>query len=542
MTYDDRRRWSKTSGDVEMWVSSCRVIRSALEVEFRDTVIATIGERIELRRRVITGSGPDGNAFESELLLLTEVDDEGKLSASINFEPDAHAEAHLEARRRSLAPANTTASRSAAPERLANAAIATTEHVIAAMIAHDWQAFARLFADDFRMSDRRRMVQLELDREQYFAFTREVADGRTVRACSEVVATRGERLALTRRTYELTEADHGPSEIAFLILMELGEDGRIANYVRWDVDDIDAAHAELMARFAEIGDRAGADPLAVITRGNAATAAIERWQHVLDGGVEADWDAVRASCAPGLVFEDRQGFAHVAGDRELMIASLRERAASSERAERDVVAIAGEHVAVTRMLWSGGPPGGRFEIEYLGVTEVDEAGLLTASILFGADDERAALGEAWARWARIDRDVAATLDLVAGLRDAFDRHDEIGVRALCADDLAYADHRRSGAGRLAGADAYVASVAALWQLAPATGLDVGRFWPAYDRHGAVTLVRRSGKPPDDGRLAGEYLQLFVVARGRATHIELFEIEDLDGALARFVELRAEIER
>jgi hypothetical protein len=36
----------------------------------------------------------------------------------------------------------------------------------------------------------------------------------------------------------------------------------------------------------------------------------DRWQ-LFDAGVETDWDELRASCAPEIVFEDRQGFAHV---------------------------------------------------------------------------------------------------------------------------------------------------------------------------------------------------------------------------------------
>src|SRR5678816_658927 len=117
------------------------------------------------------------------------------------------------------------------------------------MGAHDWPGFARLFADDFHMSDRRRVVQLELDRDQYIAFTREVADGRAVRGVSELLATRGERLALGRSTFEFADADVGPSEIAFLILTEVDDRGRIVGYVRWDVDDLDAAYAELGRRW-----------------------------------------------------------------------------------------------------------------------------------------------------------------------------------------------------------------------------------------------------------------------------------------------------
>ena len=129
--------------------------------------------------------------------------------------------------------------------------------MIACLVAHDWQGFAQLFADDFRMSDRRRVVQLELDRDRYVAFTREVADGRTVRGDSELLATRGERLALTRSTFEFTDADVGPSEIAFLILTEVDARGRIVAYVRFDLDDLDAAYAELDARWA--GRRGGED-------------------------------------------------------------------------------------------------------------------------------------------------------------------------------------------------------------------------------------------------------------------------------------------
>jgi hypothetical protein len=61
------------------------------------------------------------------------------------------------------------------------------------------------------------------------------------------------------------------------------------------------------------------------------------------------------------------------------------------------------------MLWSGGPSDGRFEIEYLSVVEVDEAGLVTAIVLFGADDARAAQREAWARWAAIDPAAGAVM-------------------------------------------------------------------------------------------------------------------------------------
>ena len=87
------------------------------------------------------------------------------------------AEAQATARARFEGLRTATGSRS----RFANAATATSEPVIAALVAHEWAAFEALFAESFRCFDRRRVVQLEFDRAGYVAFTREVADGRSIR-------------------------------------------------------------------------------------------------------------------------------------------------------------------------------------------------------------------------------------------------------------------------------------------------------------------------------------------------------------------------
>jgi hypothetical protein len=106
------------------------------------------------------------------------------------------------------------------------------------------------------------------------------------------------------------------------------------------------------------------------------------------------------------------------------------------------------------VLWAGGPSDGRFEIEYLHVSEVDEAGLLTGMALFEPDDARAAQREAWARWAAIDPDVAPTLALVSEAADSFHSRDRARVRALYADAVVVEDHRRAGMGRIEGGGAF----------------------------------------------------------------------------------------
>ncbi len=232
----------------------------------------------------------------------------------------------------------------------------------------------------------------------------------------------------------------------------------------------------------------------------------------------------------------------VEGDFEVMLASARERADTGARFHVTLVGTAGHRVAIGKVLWAGGPSDGPFEIEYLGVIECDQAGLSSAFVLFDLDGSRAAQREAWSRWAAVEPETEETLLVVAGLADRFNDHDEVGVRALCADDLVYHDHRRTGVGRIDGADTAIASIEEYWNLAGDHDLELGWHWPARSRYGGVTVVRRFGTLPNGGAFESEYLEVFVVARGRATHLELFELDQLDLARARFEHLDAALAR
>jgi ketosteroid isomerase-like protein len=245
---------------------------------------------------------------------------------------------------------------------------------------------------------------------------------------------------------------------------------------------------------------------------------------------------MRALCAPGVVFEDRQRLSRVSGDRELMIASMRERVLTGARPEARVIGVVGDRIVLVRMLWTGGPADGRFEIEYLSLSEVDASGSIVACILFDPDDTRGAQREAWARWAAIDPASAALTTPSGEGIDAFNDHDRARFRATFADDLVLEDHRHAGLGRLS-VDGYVDSVAMLWELASESRLDGGWLWPAVERHGAITVNRSYGILADGGAYEREFLWLFTVARGRVTRGEMFEPEDLDVAVGRLAELR-----
>ena len=93
-----------------------------------------------------------------------------------------------------------------------------------------------------------------------------------VRHRHAIVAVRGERLALTRLVVGTADVSPGAPQDELLQLYGIDEEGRIALQVFFDVEDIDAAIAELDAAHARFEE---ARPQARRLE-NAATERIER--------------------------------------------------------------------------------------------------------------------------------------------------------------------------------------------------------------------------------------------------------------------------
>jgi ketosteroid isomerase-like protein len=121
--------------------------------------------------------------------------------------------------------------------------------------------------------------------------------------------------------------------------------------------------------------------------------------------------------------------------------------------------------------------------------------------------------------------------------DVWDSKDPERLRAVLTQDLVVEDRRRTGTGRLEGREAYVQSVAALWKLAPDSRFEAGRFWLAITPYGGVYAARRVGTLPGGGEFESDFLIVSLLKGGRTARLELFEIDAVDGALARFEELR-----
>ncbi len=475
----------------------------------------------------------DGGRYEIALIAVIELDAGGRMVRA-----DIYDEAQSP---QALARFAELAADTAAPQRFANAATATVNPVIACMGAHDWPGFARLFADDFHMSDRRRVVQLELDRDQYVAFTREVADRRAVRGVSELLATRGERLALGRSTFEFADTDVGPSEIAFLILTEVDDRGRIVAYVRWDVDDRDAAYAELDARW-EAGE-AAAHPLAA------------KWLAAyLRFFAARDWTAMTALFAPDLVGENhrlvswgtRHGPAGVVSTLQAQI-----ELAPDTRERVDHVRTCWNGVLV-EYAWHGTREGGAFENLWLVLVELDAAGRACRADVWEAEQPE----PAQARFAQLaasalaptipssprsgrfdgalDRRTERFPNAASRANDRFaaawSAGDWATIEALHAPTCQLADHRRLMQMRLPGAS-NLAHLRLLFDV-PRSRWRMTHLATRGERLGLARMLFEGDVDESGGALAIEYLAVGEVDdAGRFVAVELFDAEESDAAYA-----------
>jgi len=520
MAYEDRRRMALLSGDVELMIASLGE-RASAGASFESSLLSTAGDRVGLLRWLWAGGPADGR-FEIEYIAMTEVDEAGQLATVILFDLDDARAAQQEAW-----------DRWAAVDPIAKPWITVASTSTDAFNDRNMDRLRPMLTEDFVIVDHRRTGFGRIEgREAWFDAVAVLWDlsPDTQAQIGQYWLAIAPNVALTTIRRSGNVVDGGAFESEYLILYVMS-DGLVTRMESFELDALDDA----LARFEELRGDAAGESLESIIAPNAAARTIERLGATL--GAE-DFDAARELSSPDLHWEDRQPWAGVAGDRELMIASARERFAAGARPERfDLIGTAGDRVCISRVLWAGGPPDGRFENEFLVVTEVDEAGLCTASIFFDVSDRLGALREAWDRWARIDPAAKPSIDLQSKANEAFNSYDLDVLRERWAVDLVVHDHRRTGLGMVHGREAYCESLSALWKLSPDTRFEVGWYWPAWNQHVSIVACRRTGTVPDGGPYETDWLTLGVMDGGVVTRLEFFEIEDLDLALARFEELR-----
>ncbi|MDT5304455.1 MAG: hypothetical protein QOE48_118, partial [Mycobacterium sp.] len=156
--------------------------------------------------------------------------------------------------------------------RLENTASQVAQRFVAHYAARRWDAMAEILADGFSSEDRRRVVGagVRSGRDAQIADLRAIADLEFRNLTPTNIATRGQRLVLMRA--RMSFGDQGPEAFLtdVLAIVEVDAEERMVALISFDPDDIDAAFAELDARYLAGEAAAYAHTWSVITGSYAA--------------------------------------------------------------------------------------------------------------------------------------------------------------------------------------------------------------------------------------------------------------------------------
>jgi hypothetical protein len=255
------------------------------------------------------------------------------------------------------------------PPCIENAATRFIDRFEDAWAAHDWDGIGAAFAPDFRLIDRRSYAHLDLDRDQHLASLQFRFEMRSSRHTSEVLATRGHRLALMRTRFELAGGDVGPSETESLGVLGSDERGDCVALVMFDPDDLDAAYAEIDRRY---------------TAGEAAPHARPwEWLQGFERSVAArDWEQWASAFAPDYVVEDHRrlgwGTLHSRDEYMAYVRALVDLAPDVTTRLDHVLALDDRGTLVI-LRWVGSREGGPFEMPLVAVSALPRAGASNAA-------------------------------------------------------------------------------------------------------------------------------------------------------------------
>jgi tetratricopeptide (TPR) repeat protein len=277
-----------------------------------------------------------------------------------------------------------TAQRPGATTVFANAATRTLDRFVAAWDARDWEGVAATLAPGFHVEDRRALMQLRYDRAAFLESLQPFWGVVASRFRARVLATRGQRFMLSRGGFVGTDGLAGPSEVEFFAVSEVDENGERVAMVMFDATDVDAAYAELDARYEAGG--AAVHPHTALARAFRTTFA------------NRDWEAFVEVLSPDVTVSDHRllGWETLRGPAAYTgaLRSLVE-LAPDVRLRIDHVLALSERAALYATSWVGTREGGAFEEPSVIVAEFDGRGRFHRFDQF----EVGQLGEAWARYA-----------------------------------------------------------------------------------------------------------------------------------------------
>lgn len=247
------------------WITAARQFREPGMVRHRSSVVAIRGERLALTRVQVSTVDISAGAPQDEMLILYGIDDRGRVAMQMTFDIDDidAATSELDAAHGRLKE------RPGTP--LENAASRADDRLNTVFTDRRWHEIGELFADNVRLQDRRRGLRNEsTDRAAVVAALRAIADIGTTSLTPEVLAIRGNRLALVRTLHQGRDTRPYAFHTETLTITGVSADGLIVDLVALDVDDFDAALAYLDARYAAGEAAQYAQAWSVVTKNVAA--------------------------------------------------------------------------------------------------------------------------------------------------------------------------------------------------------------------------------------------------------------------------------
>jgi DNA-binding SARP family transcriptional activator len=407
-----------------------------------------------------------------------------------------------------------------------NACVRVVRQAAAAVNREDWDTMAAMYAPDVFIESRRKIVGFTQDDLPSGDWPHEArrlhaTSGMVIRRLV-VIAVRGERLALTRLELGTTDVSAGAPRDESFQLCGINDEHQIALMLWFDVDDIDAAMAELDATHARFE---GTQPRALL---NNTTSQVDQrfWRYF----TARDWDTMAGILSDDFSLDDRRQTvnAGLRQGRDTEIENLKVMAGviSNVDVTCTTMAIRGDRLALRRLRFS--EQDGQHQAflnEMLGVVEIDANNRLLSHVVFDPDHIDAAFNELDARY------LAGEAAPYAGVwRTVVDTLGEVNRHELgpIMGGLRYVDHRRISFG----SDDFGRAVEELWALVPNARYRVTAIH-ALDAHGTVASLVIEGTDTRGNELQWPRIVALVPDEQR---MDVYDEGDLDAALATFEQL------
>ncbi len=406
------------------------------------------------------------------------------------------------------------------------AAAQASERVLAAIAREDWDEFERLSAPKSSVESRRKVVGFnrnEFRADEVIHQTRRDLETGILRLSHVVLAVRGERLALARVELGTSDTSPGAPQDEFLQVYAIDDEGRIDLQVWFDIEDMDAAIAELDAVHARFEDETPKTRF----ENTAARVFDHVWSHYAAG----DWDAVGETVADNYFGIDHRRVVNADNQhgRDDVVRDLQASADVGFTISMvSAIAIRGERLVLARVRAAGRDPES-IANDALNVVEIDSDERIATVVVYDLEDFDAAIAEIDARYLAGEAAAYAhSWSVVAAGYAGFNRRELFAT----TPDWVSIDHRRGAA--FAPGD-MIAYIQAAWDDSPDTKMYIGAVHRLSEIGAVVTHLAR-GISQEGFDAEWRDVSVLAVEGDLFSRNELFNEVDLDAAIARFDEL------